>query len=582
MQCVDFLERSRLDWYICRQILKSILLQHRDFAQVPEIVTGTLYSVLDMKAVVEKLEHISPSRGDEKCLSVDELSRRELLTYCVLEAAQQMLLGVAPQPRDGFLRVSESVLGLPSVALRFKSMTLLCTLEWVTDTLLRRDTLGDIVLDRNQLSSLLGTRATTSRHLSAVKSPMENSRAPVSLYRLVKTRFRESIRFFERISLSMSSIEADAAHLAIIKLDDLASQRQRTLSQRVIDYFRRNDIEPLLCPISERPMTEAIYLRCGKTVNQAALEELVAGDIPESHCCCDEIHIDIQHKIHDCPLISDLAIRHLQRVLDIPDLIRYGDLPTLRACFANAKEEEKSRLLYIAISAKSPSIVNFLLNFGVNPNASENDMTPLVYAASLGATDIVLSLLHFGADPYRRDLKGMTALTHAALNDHRVVVEALFTKMASIALDSAMNANSQIPDQYRERCAEAIHDLWLGASEAELPEAIQYLGRAMELDPENHLYAEEVLIFSDGGQPPPTKKVYVSCVGILFFKPNITVDDHGNRYEGFMENGVRSGPGKITYSDDDQHLVSFDGEWKNDRPKTGLLIYRESVPSKLS
>lgn len=57
-----------------------------------------------------------------------------------------------------------------------------------------------------------------------------------------------------------------------------------------------------------------------------------------------------------------------------------------------------------------------------------------------------------------------------------------------------------------------------------------------------------------------------------------TVDAEGNVYQGFMVNGVRSGAGKLTYSELNSQIESFDGEWVNNFKTSGLLTYREYFP----
>ena len=42
-----------------------------------------------------------------------------------------------------------------------------------------------------------------------------------------------------------------------------------------------------------------------------------------------------------------------------------------------------------------------------------------------------------------------------------------------------------------------------------------------------------------------------------------------------MRLGIRSGTGKLVYSENNEHLESFDGEWADDMKKNGLLTYRE-------
>ena len=439
-----------------------MLLQHPDFSAVPENTTGTLYSVLDTKAALEKLEAICPpyENTDETAVQVEEMTRMELLQYCLLEAAHQMLLALETLPRRGYLALVESVLSTTSPYLRFKAITLLLVLQTSADSLLRGDTLGIISLEEPQLTSTLSLRETTAHHLSKSKPSAGNSQTYRLLYESVMFKFRQETQFTQEITSSVTS-PRDAAHLAIIKLEDSVAQQQMTLAQKVQNYFRHNELEPLLCPISQRPMTDAIYLRCGKTINQPALEELVAGNIPESHCCCEEIHVDIAHKLHDCPLVSDLAIHHLRRTLDVQDIVRYGDLPTLRFILPAIKDEEKIDLLHSSINLKSLAITTFLSSAGANVNAIRDDKTPLIRAASLGSHELVIALLHYGARPEYQDSNGRNALFHAACNNHQVVVEILFKNVSGNTLESVLSGEEPV-DSRREKGAASLHDIWLG------------------------------------------------------------------------------------------------------------------------
>jgi len=260
-------------------------------------------------------------------------------------------------------------------------------------------------------------------------------------------------------------------------------------------------------------MTDAIYLRCGKTVNQAALEELIAGNIPESHCCCDEIHVDIAHKLHDCPLISDLAIHHLRRALDITDIVKYGDLPTLQYVFPEVKREEKVKLLHLAVASKNLTITTFLLNSGVDVNSRDDGKTPLILAATAGSTELLMALLHFGARPGDRDENGVSPLTYASRKDHQAIVDILFAKTTNVALESVLSSELEIAEKDRENVATALHDLWLGLKEVDSNDSILYLQRAMELDPENHLFAEEMQAYLDDQEILEADRVYVSLTG---------------------------------------------------------------------
>ena len=508
-----------MDWYICGQVIKSVLLQHPDFSYVPDNMNGTLYSVLDMKAALEKLEAICPTYENGIGTSpVDSMSKLDLLTYSALEAAESMLGSTVRLPGKGFLKLCESILGTTSAILRFKTLNLLCALQQLVDTTLKDDTLGSISLDEGELESLLALRASTSSQLSTCGSSSGDLRLE-SLDGSVKRRFREYTTFYQRI-VPKTSYEVDTAHLAIIKLDDWATKRKMTLSQRVQEYFRNHGLSPLLCPISERPMTDAIYLRCGKTVNQAALEELIAGNIPESHCCCDEIHVDIAHKLHNCPVISDLAIHHLRTALEITDIVRYGDLPTVEYSFPEVKEDEKVELLHLAVASKNITIATFLLNSGVDVNSRGNWKPPLILAAASGSTDLVKTLLHFGARPGERDDDGLSPLTYAARKEHQPIVDILFTEITHVPLESVVSAEIEIFGKDQGNTASALHDLWLGLKDTDNSDSILYLQRAMELDPENHLFAEEMQSYLDDQETLQADRTYVTFTGIFLVKSN--------------------------------------------------------------
>lgn len=482
-------------------------------------MNGTLYSVLDMKAALEKLELICPTYEGEsdRTSPIDSMSKLDLLAYSALEAAQNMLPNTVRLPGKGFLKLCESIVGTPSAILQFKTLSLLCSLQYWVDTALKEDTLGSIPLNEDELDELLALRSSTSSHLSARGLTNGESETQASLHDSVKRRFREDITFYQRI-VPQSSYEVDTAHIAIIKLDDWATRRKMTLSQRVQEYFRNNGLSPLLCPISERPMTEGIYLRCGKTVNQPALEELIAGNIPESHCCCDEIHVDIAHKLHDCPLISDLAIQNLRRALGIMDIVKYGDLPTLRYVFPEIKRDERIKALHLAVASKNLTTTTFLLDSGVDVISRDVGKTPLTLAAASGSTELLMALLHFGARPADRDDNGVSPLTHAALKDHQAIVDILFAKMTELPLESALSSELEIPEKDRGNTATALHDLWSGVKDTDNDDSILYLQRAMELDPENHLYAEEMQAYLDDQETIQADRTYVTITGSFYLR----------------------------------------------------------------
>src|SRR5215471_6056907 len=72
----------------------------------------------------------------------------------------------------------------------------------------------------------------------------------------------------------------------------------------------------------------------------------------------------------------------------------------------------------------------------------------------------------------------------------------------------------------------------------------------------------------------PIKCTLALSVTFLVY-PRLRADDEGNLYEGFITHGVRSGVGKLVYSENNGRLESFDGEWADGMKKNGLLTYRE-------
>jgi hypothetical protein len=484
-----------------------MLMQHPDFSRVPESNTSAeLYSVLDMKTALEQLESNSTPRENDNDESSKfcSLTRLDLLIYCALEAVHQMLPGITSLSCKGYLKLPEAVLTNDGRApeLHFKAMTIICELQTSTDSLLRADTWGQRTLDESAMTSALGLRALTSRLLSNAKSsspPTEDPSNQRPQYELLRSKVKERTLFKERLSKApYPDSNIDEVQIAIIKLDEILTRSTMSLAQKVHRYFQERDLESLICPISERPMTDAIYLRCGKTVRQAALQELVAGSIPASHCCCEEIHDDIEHKLHDSHLIRNLAKRHLGRALGIADIVKYGDLPTVQSIFPNVKtDEEKVDLLNLAILSKNLPMTTFFLEAGANVNASPNSKTPLMCAASSGTLEIVQALLNHKASVWQRDTKGRSALTFAVYRGHQAIIEHLFMRMTNIPFTIAVSSDSQIPKENRQMCAEAFHDLWQGFQKAGIAQGILYLQRAMELDSENHLYAEEMQTYLD-------------------------------------------------------------------------------------
>ena len=110
---------------------------------------------------------------------------------------------------------------------------------------------------------------------------------------------------------------------------------------------------------------------------------------------------------------------HATHVLFTHGVLGFAGLnPLLEAILIESESEVKSRLrkysvldrdnllkqsaLHFAISR--PQHLEFLLEAGADTNARDwNGRTPLMYAASAGSIDIVISLLRGGADPWSKD-----------------------------------------------------------------------------------------------------------------------------------------------------------------------------------
>jgi hypothetical protein len=212
-----------------------------------------------------------------------------------------------------------------------------------------------------------------------------------------------------------------------------------------------------------------------------------------------------------------LAIEHLRRVLEVADVVKYGDLPTLQRQYGQIKdEEEKAGLLRLAIIHKNTHLAMFLLESAIDIDFPVNGETHLHSASSLGSLELVTTLLQHGARPIERDSDGLTALARAVKGDHQPVVEVLFFRMTNIPFSSANSHDVYIARNERESYAEVLHELWEGYQRRGSPNAITYLHRAMELDPENHLYAEEMQEYLDEQEKIRSARVYESFLGRRF------------------------------------------------------------------
>jgi ankyrin repeat protein len=80
-------------------------------------------------------------------------------------------------------------------------------------------------------------------------------------------------------------------------------------------------------------------------------------------------------------------------------------------------------------------LLHYKQSFGVDAKASHDDgfqATPLVFAASIGNTELARVFIENGADVNAQDLHGQTALKHAAYQGRIELAEKLLEKGADI------------------------------------------------------------------------------------------------------------------------------------------------------
>lgn len=113
----------------------------------------------------------------------------------------------------------------------------------------------------------------------------------------------------------------------------------------------------------------------------------------------------------------------------------YGYLDIIKLLF-NAGVAFENRYYSAIINAaahKHRDIVNFMIQCGANPDSSKNNKTPLIEAARLGDSQMILDLLDAGASINLRTGDGNTALISAACAGHQDTATLLLEKGAVIA-----------------------------------------------------------------------------------------------------------------------------------------------------
>jgi ankyrin repeat protein len=93
-----------------------------------------------------------------------------------------------------------------------------------------------------------------------------------------------------------------------------------------------------------------------------------------------------------------------------------------------ASDKDKENALRVAVLEDQLPLVQGLLALKTNPSTLFRNSSILCLASMWGKTDIVRELIDAGADIAFKDIKGMTALQHAAKHKHRDVVALLLAK----------------------------------------------------------------------------------------------------------------------------------------------------------
>lgn len=523
--CIDYLSKSTLDLYTCWHIIKSMLSQHPDFSPVFE-TSETRYSITDLNTAISRLQSFSIDYETEQRQrsTAIQLSRLDLLLFCALEAATcRVGLRTSALPRKGFLDLFESVLQRSNNTLKMKGLTSILQLQYVADMFLIADTSGQLWFSEEEIDSVLGLRSRTF-HLvmkTSTSVPRDTSSDPACSIENTKAIVWKLLKFSQRPwGYHEFSGRGDDIQLTLVRINNWISRRNQQISELVLEYFRDRNLQLLLCPISNRPMTDAVYLRCGKTVGRSAFLGLLSGEFPAAHCCCDGLYDDLQHDLHPSPVISQLSITHLSLFLEPKDIVKYGDLPTIEFVFPTINSDHtKLELLQTAIVSENDPIAKFLASRIPDLNRFVDGRTALICAASIGSEFIVSMLLEQGASTELRDNAGRNALNHAAANYHSGLMRILFQSSTSVSLQEAMDAKQDVPSGSQLRCSMALHDIWQGLQLTDDRNSVRYLQRAMELDPENHLFAEEMQECLDLKDSPQQEGNDLRSFGNSFLNP---------------------------------------------------------------
>ncbi len=146
--------------------------------------------------------------------------------------------------------------------------------------------------------------------------------------------------------------------------------------------------------------------------------------------------------------ISAENARDSDKPAEIFQIVAEGDMRTARSILVSDPGLEFLRwdggrtLLHAAVMSKSKDMVEFVLEFGVRLEATdENGQDALMYAVSLGLVEIASLLLKRGADPNIRNKSGATPLVSAALKGSPEMISTLIEAGAGIEQTGVMTVS---------------------------------------------------------------------------------------------------------------------------------------------
>ncbi|XP_014344246.1 ankyrin repeat, SAM and basic leucine zipper domain-containing protein 1 [Latimeria chalumnae] len=178
------------------------------------------------------------------------------------------------------------------------------------------------------------------------------------------------------------------------------------------------------------PKTQQLRKLLVENKDDALKKALTSGDVHAVKELINAgINVESRFQFGWTPLMYAANVAHLELIQILLDR-------GANASFA----KDQYTVLMAACTARAPEekvvkCVELLLSRNANPNvANSQQMTPLMFAARDGRTQVVILFVAHGAEVNAQDLKGYTALTWAAHNGHKSTV----LKLAELGADASL------------------------------------------------------------------------------------------------------------------------------------------------